>query len=135
MHSLDRADQHLGRLLFLYDSHRSEQHRLSMRLRIAQASQYDYSRFARGGNQVSDQGHPAVAAKIKVEQNDVGVFRIGERQRVIAVAGFPYNRHALSALNDHTQTGTDDGVIVYEEYSNRVCSSRGHVSSSQPLLT
>jgi len=83
-----------------------------MRLRVAQAGQYDYSPFARGGNQVSDQRHPAVAAKIKVEQNDVGVFRIGERQRVIAVAGFPYNRHARSALNDQAQAGPDDGVIV-----------------------
>jgi hypothetical protein len=99
-----------------------------MRFRVAQASQYDYSRFARGGDQVSDQGHPAVAAKIKVEQNDVGVFRIGERQGVIAVAGFPYNRHACAALNDQAQAGTDDGVIVDQQYSNGLCCWSHHVT-------
>ncbi len=91
-----------------------------MSLRIAQPGQDDDSRFGRGGYEIGNQRNAAVASKIEVKQNDVWVLRTGESESGIAIPRFTDDRHVRTALNDHTQAGSHDGVIVDQKYPNEL---------------
>src|SRR5262245_38940146 len=122
--------KHLCSLFFFYYSHRSGQHCLAVRLSIAHAGENNYSRLGSGRFQIGNESHAAIAAQIKIEKNDVGRLRRSELERIIAITGFSDDGHAGSALDDETQSCSNDGVIIDQEYPNGFFGWSHHLHSS-----
>lgn len=71
-----------------------------MRFDIAYTGQNDHTCLASNGVQPRQEIEAVLAAKIEVEQNDVGLFACRERDGLVAIRSLPSDNQAWPTLDE-----------------------------------
>src|SRR5262245_54170024 len=115
MNSFNRLQQHVNGFVFEEYSRCAGAYRSTMGVGVEHACQNKNTRLFRGSEQLGNKISAAVDAKIKIEQDQIGLLAGGLGYRLGAGSCLAYDLEAGLAFDEQTQARANHRMVIHDQ--------------------
>src|SRR5262249_13703172 len=126
MHALDGLEEDLGRFLLQHQAYSTTENGLLADLGSIYARQHEDTGATRSSAEAGEAVEAVLLTEHQVEQDHVRLLADRSSHRVSTIADLPHDGNTRLTVEQHTEPGAHNGVILNDEHTNHLTSNGRH---------